>query len=532
MKILLAVLLSCVLCEIVAGQVSTPATADPTIDEIIRQEKELVGSFVAYTPIAETYLQELQTHDGVVTPHRDHYFLSQAKLGPRVDELAFKGVRKGSSVGHFAKSAVSIKLEYLPEGFAQMAHPNMEDFDRDHYSFVKTGSESLGDWNCEVFKVSPVGRYSKQLGMFDGQIWVEDKSHTIVRYKGFFIGGNDAKGHYFHFDSYRTEVKPGLWLPSGIYAEETNFAYNKIASIPLDRVSFRAQTLFWGYGPVLVDAVLPSQSVVNQPSRSRQHNLSNNLAPTSTAGQEWSEGEVEHTLSSRLEQVGLLAAPSELDRVLDVIMQNVETANHVHFQPEAHCRELLTSRLEFFTLGHTIVISRGLFDVASDKAILAAIIALGLARIELTTPEYLHAYRGKVDPQDVLAKMNFASPAKLRKKIQELATDYIALSPYKNSMPLIHEFFTELAKSSHHIPELVAANLGDNLLPETVYSWSGTQSESGNIQRRALPLGIKTRIDPWTDRIELIESPTRDPVADKNAAFEVTPLFPPPKPKP
>lgn len=26
----------------------------------------------------------------------------------------------------------------------------------------------------------------------------------------------------------------------------------------------------------------------------------------------------------------------------------------------------------------------------------------------------------KVDPQDVLTKMNFASPAKLRKKIQEL----------------------------------------------------------------------------------------------------------------
>src|SRR4029077_1267448 len=299
--------------------------------------------------------------------------------------------------------------------------------------------------------------------------------------------------------------------------EETNFSYNKVASIALDRVSFRAQTLFWGYGPVLVDADPPSQSVVNQPSRSQQHNLSNNLSPASTAGGGGSEGEVEHALSSRLEQVGLLAAPSELDRMLDVIVQNVETANHVHFQPEAHCRELLTSRLEFFTLGHTIVISRGLIDVASDKAILAAIIALGLARIELTTPEYLHAYRGKVDPQDVLAKINFASPAKLRKKIQELATDYIALSPYKNSMPLIHEFFTELAKSSHHIPELVAANLGDNLLPETVYSWSGTQSESGNIQRRALPLGIKTRIDPWTDRIELIESPTRDPVADKNA---------------
>lgn len=240
-----------------------------------------------------------------------------------------------------------------------------------------------------------MGRYSKQLGMFDGHICVEDKSYTIVRYKGFFIGGNDVKGHYFHFDSYRTEVKPGLWLPSGIYAEETNFAYNKVAFIPLDRVSFRAQTLFWGYGPVSVDADRPIQSVVSQPSGSQQRNLSNNLSPASAAGGEWSEGEVEYALSSRLEQLGLLAAPSELDRMLDVIMQNVETANHVHFQPEAHCRELLTSRLEFFTLGHTIVISRGLIDVASDKAILAAIIALGLARIELTTPEYLHAYRGK-----------------------------------------------------------------------------------------------------------------------------------------
>jgi len=530
MKELLAVVLTFSSCGSVVAQVSTPTITDQTIDRITRQETEIVASFAAYTPIAETYLQELRPHGGSLTPYRDQYFLSQAKLGPDVDELPFKGVRKGSSIGHFAKSNLSAKMEYLPEGFAQMSHPNMWDFDRDHYAFKYTDSEADRDVDCLVFEVSPLIKYSKQRGMFKGQIWVESKSYTIVRYKGVFTGGNDIKGHYFHFDSFRSQMQPGLWLPSHVYAEETDYAYNKVASVALGHARFRAETYFWGYGPVVVDAEPRSQSEPDRASGGQPHTMSSVLLTTGRPQEVRLQTEAENAVTVRLEQLGLLAAPNALDRTLEGIMEKLQTANHVRFQPEARCRELLTSRLEFFTVGHTIVISRGLIDVANDEAILASVIALGLARIELTAPDNLRAYQGNFDPRDALVKLNFASPAKSKKKIQELATDYIASSPYKNSMPVIREFFGELTRRAAHIPAIVVANLGDNLLAETVYSWAGTELEmSRSSQDRALPLAIKTRIDPWSDRIELVATPTNANSANDNSAFGLAPLFPPRK---
>ena len=97
-------------------------------------------------------------------------------------------------------------------------------------------------------------------------------------------------------------------------------------------------------------------------------------------------------------------------------------------------------------------------------------------------------------------------------------------------MPVIREFFGELTRSAAHIPAIVVANLGDNLLAETVYSWAGTELEmSRGGQERALPLGLKTRIDPWFDRIELVVTPTNANSAYDNSAFGLAPLFPPRK---
>ena len=55
-------------------------------------------------------------------------------------------------------------------------------------------------------------------------------------------------------------------------------------------------------------------------------------------------------------------------------------------EPAVHCRILLTSPLESFTVGHTIVLSRGLIDVLPDEASLATMIAHELAHIVLSHP--------------------------------------------------------------------------------------------------------------------------------------------------
>lgn len=58
-----------------------------------------------------------------------------------------------------------------------------------------------------------------------------------------------------------------------------------------------------------------------------------------------------------------MAPYGEVDKVLETVVNNLEVTNNLDIQPEVRCRVLMTSTLESFTIGHTIVLSRGLVDV-------------------------------------------------------------------------------------------------------------------------------------------------------------------------
>src|SRR4051812_10415163 len=113
-----------------------PADADEVIDKITTREKALLERLSTYVPIAETYLQVLGPDgEGQFRVVRDHYFLSQARVGTLVDELPFRGTDKTNRIGHYAHWVVSVNMEYEPAGFIQMSHPMMDNFDREHYDF-------------------------------------------------------------------------------------------------------------------------------------------------------------------------------------------------------------------------------------------------------------------------------------------------------------------------------------------------------------------------------------------------------------
>ena len=73
--------------------------------------------------------------------------------------------------------------------------------------------------------------------------------------------------------------------------------------------------------------------------------------------------QAEDNVVDRLERLGLLAPQGEVDKVLETVVNNLEVTNNLDIQPEIRCRVLLTSTLESFTIGHTIVFSRGMIDV-------------------------------------------------------------------------------------------------------------------------------------------------------------------------
>src|SRR5437764_13896890 len=84
-----------------------------------------------------------------------------------------------------------------------------------------------------------------------------------------------------------------------------------------------------------------------------------------------------------MERAGILAPDGEVSKVLQTVVNNLEITNKLDIQPEVRCRVLLTTPLESFTVGHTIVISRGLVDVLPDEASLAMVLSRELAHIAL-----------------------------------------------------------------------------------------------------------------------------------------------------
>ena len=55
----------------------------------------------------------------------------------------------------------------------------------------------------------------------------------------------------------------------------------------------------------------------------------------------------------------MLAPRGKIDAILETIVNNLEVTNGIEMDPPVHCRVLLTTPLESFTVGRTLVISRG-----------------------------------------------------------------------------------------------------------------------------------------------------------------------------
>jgi hypothetical protein len=149
-----------------------------------------------------------------IVPKTDYHFLGQADFLQRL--------KVHSSIDHGRKS--SLMWSYDPAGFLQMIFVDRGEFDKAHYHFKYAQREFLGDVRCYVFDVSPP---AKACGArFAGRIRVEDQGFTIVcinvKYTPAvrFSLRSFEDEYYLHFDSWRTNVKPGLWLPFYVYSQE------------------------------------------------------------------------------------------------------------------------------------------------------------------------------------------------------------------------------------------------------------------------------------------------------------------------
>jgi hypothetical protein len=272
-------------------------------------------------------------------------------------------------LGGFTKM---FKFQYQPLGFSWMIFADRNDFDRQHYDFHYIRREFLGDVRCLVFDITP--KKDAGRGRFLGRIWVEDQDFNIVRLNGTYAHAR-RNTYYFHMDSWRLNLVPGYWVPAYIYSEEGDFTAGAKS-----KIAFKAQTRIWGYNlkPTLANDELTQIRVDSVKDETPTAQDASPLA----AERQWQQ-QAEDNVIERLERAGLMAPEGDVDKVLQTVVNNLEITNNIELPRPVRTRVLTTSPLETFSVGNTIVLSRGLIDVLPDESSLAMVLSHELAHIVL-----------------------------------------------------------------------------------------------------------------------------------------------------
>ena len=499
-------------------QTATVNTADQAIDLIIAREHDEISVIRQYNPIVETYVQDMKPDAEMgIVPVKDHYFLGQADWSKGINDDSMLEKKKSKVSGFNPFSHLEGSSSAVPHGFMQMIFIDVEHFDRQHYQFTYVGREFLGEVRCAIFDVVPLPKAGRD--SFYGRIWAEDQGFTIVRFNGMFASsGNEGTGNNLHFDSWRMNLQPHVWLPAFVYSQESELKSSSASSI-----RFKAQTRLWGYNLASVNRPVDfNQGVTPDNGKGAE-----DYSPLQ-AEREWQE-RAEAGVVDRLQRIGLLAPRGEVDKTLETVVNNLEVTNNLDI--DVHCRVMLTSTLETFSIGHTIVISRGLLDVLPDEASLAAVLAKELASIMITKPstdQWGFSDTTLVTAGEALSRFSFKATAADVDLSNRKAVALLKNSPYKDKLGNASLFLKQLSAASAALPALIDARLGNGVALSSDLANLGPALQTGKLdQVAALPLGARVKVNPWDDRVELLRAkPVPLNSAREKMPFEVTPFRP------
>jgi len=502
-------------------------TFGEVLDRVLQREHVFLAQMRHLHPLIETYLQDLKADStGNFSPDKDKYFLGRLDMSDGPEDISFTG-QPGFGHRIVAKLTGLYSLHYLPLGFAQMVVLD-SDFQKRYYAFNFVRREFLGEVRCLVIDVQP--KEEETIPRFRGRIWVEDQDYNIVRFNGSYYP-QPKNQFFFHFDSWRLNLRPGVWLPAYIYTEESDLKTGLTKTL-----HFKAQTRLWGYDlKALAKHEEFTQILVDSPQSVNDQSETSTDATPVVAERLW-EKQAEENVVDRLTKIGLLAPPGELDRIVCTVVNNLLLTNNIDLQGDFHCRVLLTAPLESFTIGRTIVVSRGLLDVLPDEASLAMVLAHELSHIVLG-----HRFDTNLAFYD---KMFFPDEESFRRldlrrnNAAEEAADVKALellknSPYKDKLGNAGLFLRALQQKAPDLPNLIHPHLGNSMAQGKSVRMSSLLASAPALddnrldQIAALPLGGRVKVDPWSDQVELSKAkPVALASASEKMEFEITPFFP------
>lgn len=532
---------------LVAGQTSTPDVSSPNsvqplaplpgpkpvavnvlVDSALRQERRLLDLMRNFKPIVETYIQEEKPDaDLGIVPKGDDYFLSRLDLTG--DALATSPFEESDSwKERWEQKLLKKRQPFAATGFAQALFPDLGHFDRQNYTFDFVRWEVLGEVRCGVVDVKP--RENAENRGFVGRIWIEDQDFNIVRFTGAYTSKKLTQ-RAFHFDSWRLNTLGIMWMPAYIYTQEA------MSEDPASHdLWFKAQTRVWGYDlqnagdhrefakpltdvPVWVDP--------------KSNEASQGLSPSNSLGQ--TTYTPEDNVVERLQVAGLMAPDGEVDQILQTVANNLLVTNDLDIAG-VRCRVLLTTPLESFVVGRTIVVSRGLLDVLPDEATLAAVLAHELGHIVLQHPVSVGSLSGLTVPFSdlkIFSRLNFNFDAAEETAADEKGLELLSKSPYKAQLANAGLFLEALEARSTQLPNLLHGRFSNDFGSSHLLRMQALANLPKRLQMNrldqtaALPLGSRIAVDPWSDRIAMIKRPPVRPLsASEKMPLEVSPFFP------
>jgi hypothetical protein len=248
------------------------------------------------------------------------------------------------------------------------------------------------------------------------------------------------------------------------------------------------------------------------------------------------EKQAEENAVDRLQKIGLLAPSGDVDKVLCTVVNNLLVTNNIDLQGDVGCRVFLTAPLESFTIGHTIVMSRGLLDVLPDEASLAMVLAHELSHIVLGHRlDTSMAFNDKMlfPDEDSFQRLDFKRNATDEEAADAKALELLKNSPYKDKLGNAGLFLKALQQKGPELPNLIRPHLGNSMAAGKSIRMSTLLTSAPELDAKrldqiaALPLGGRIKLDPWSDQVELSKAkPVALTSAREKMEFEITPFFP------
>jgi hypothetical protein len=511
----------------VAQLSSAPASFNDVMDRVIQREHLFLAQMRHMRPMVETYIQDYKTDSsGNDEPVKDQYFLGRLDMSEGPEDTSFIG-QPGFGRRMLNHLTGLYAMHFLPLGFAQMVVLDT-DFQKKYYDFTFVRREFLGEVRCLVIDVQP--KRDAPPGRFEGRVWVEDQDYNVVRFNGTYYP-HPKTSYYLHFDSWRLNMRTGAWLPAYIYSEEsdlkTNFGHT---------LRFRAQTRLWGYDLKALNKNSEfAQILVDSPDTVKDQSDAAADATPVMAERMW-ERQAEDNALERLQKIGLLAPPGDVDKILLTVVNNLLVTNNIDLQSDIRCRVLLTSPLESFTIGRTIVVSRGLLDVLPDEASLAMVLAHEVSHIVLGHPtDTKLAFNDRMffPDEDSFQRLDFKRRTADEEAADAKALELLKNSPYKDKLGSAGLFLKALQQNAPDLPNLIRPHLGNGLASSKSIRMSVLLASAPQLQPdradqiAALPLGGRIKLDPWSDQVELAKAkPVALASAREKMPFEIAPFFP------